>query len=177
MSDWDHRRDEPGDGWQGGTLWGVPSTGDGLRAAGQGGTASSPRLDIATKLAMGPRGGGSTARMSRRRLAARVAEAEQPKWTMLLYRDALEASASLSGGSGGGRGQQGEASAGRSMEEAGRRARGRLRRYCVANRLDRLVTLTYRGEGCHDPGTLRADVAAFVKRLRRVRHLRSFPYA
>ena len=107
-----------------------------------------------------------------------MVELDRPRWTMLLYRDALEASASLSGGgiSAGG-GQRGESAAGRSMEEAGRRARGKLRRYCVANRLDRLVTLTYRGEGCHDPATLRADVAAFVKRLRRVRQLRSFPYA
>ena len=114
-------------------------------------------------------------------MAARIAEAEQPRWTMWLYRDALEASASLSGGAGSGggeaRGQGAGSGAGRSLEEAGRRARGRLRRYCVANRLDRLVTLTYRGEGCHDGRALRADVGAFVKRLRRACGLGSFPYA
>lgn len=41
-----------------------------------------------------------------------------------------------------------------------------MRRYCAANRLNRLGTLTYRGEGCHDPKQLRADVAAFFKALR-----------
>lgn len=176
MAGWNHDEGvEPGGGRQGGTLWGVPFPRDGLSAAEQIAAAPS-RLDIATKLAGG--------RAARGRMAARVAEAERPTWRMLLYRDALEASASLSGGvvSGGGRGgplgsDRHQGGAGRSMEEAGRRARGRLRRYCVANRLDRLVTLTYRGEGCHDPGALRADVAAFVKRLRRVRNLQSFPYA
>lgn len=38
----------------------------------------------------------------------------------------------------------------RSAAEAGRRAGSRLRRYCAANRLNRLGTLTYAGAGCHD---------------------------
>lgn len=33
----------------------------------------------------------------------------------------------------------------RAQAEAGRRARGKVRRYCVANRLNRLGTLTYAG--------------------------------
>ena len=35
----------------------------------------------------------------------------------------------------------------RSQEEAARRARAKLRRYCAANRLNRLGTLTYAGRG------------------------------
>jgi len=54
----------------------------------------------------------------------------------------------------------------RAAEEAGRRARGKLRRFCAANRLNRLGTLTYAGEGCHDPLQVRADVGAFFRALR-----------
>ena len=54
----------------------------------------------------------------------------------------------------------------RALAEARRRARTKVRRYCAANRLNRLGTLTYRGGGCHDPVQLRADVAAFFKNLR-----------
>ena len=55
----------------------------------------------------------------------------------------------------------------RSRAEAARRARAKLRRYCAANRLNRLGTLTYRGDGCHDPRQLRGDVAGFFRGLRR----------
>jgi hypothetical protein len=41
-----------------------------------------------------------------------------------------------------------------------------VRRYCAANRLNRLGTLTYEGTGCHDPGQLRDDVAMFFRALR-----------
>jgi hypothetical protein len=41
-----------------------------------------------------------------------------------------------------------------------------IRRYCAANRLNRLGTLTYAGSGCHDPRQVRADVGGFFKRLR-----------
>jgi hypothetical protein len=54
----------------------------------------------------------------------------------------------------------------RAREEAARRARAKIRRYGVANRLNRLGTLTYRGEGCHDPLRLRADLAGFFRALR-----------
>lgn len=50
--------------------------------------------------------------------------------------------------------------------EAARRARGKVRRYCAANRLNRLGTLTYAGTGCHDPYALRADVSGFFRQLR-----------
>jgi hypothetical protein len=55
----------------------------------------------------------------------------------------------------------------RSRREAARRARGKLRRYCAANRLNRLVTLTYAGVGCFDHGELRKHVGQFFIRLRR----------
>ena len=51
------------------------------------------------------------------------------------------------GGGGGGPAADPE----RARAEAGRRARSRMRRYCAANRLNRLGTLTYRGSGVHDP--------------------------
>jgi len=47
-----------------------------------------------------------------------------------------------------------------------RRARTKVRRYCAANRLNRLGTLTYRGAGEHDQRVLRADVGEFFRRLR-----------
>lgn len=64
----------------------------------------------------------------------------------------------------------------RARAEARRRARGKLRRYCAANGLNRLGTLTYAGSGCHDPAQLRADVGAFFRELRDVRGRRPFPY-
>ena len=65
----------------------------------------------------------------------------------------------------------------RARQEAGRRARGRLRRYCVSNRLNRLGTLTYAGTGCHDPRQVRADVGAFFRRLRDGLGGEPLPYA
>jgi hypothetical protein len=52
------------------------------------------------------------------------------------------------------------------MQEAGRRARGKLRRYCAANVLNRHATLTYGPPGRFDPAGLRADVAVFFRGLR-----------
>jgi hypothetical protein len=54
----------------------------------------------------------------------------------------------------------------RAQQEAARRARAKIRRYCATNRLNRFGTLTYAGEGCHDPLRLRRDVARFFKGLR-----------
>lgn len=65
----------------------------------------------------------------------------------------------------------------RAAVEAARRARGRLRRYCAANGLNRLGTLTYRGDGCHDPLALRRDVAGFFRGLRCLLGGRPFAYA
>ena len=54
----------------------------------------------------------------------------------------------------------------RALEEAGRRARAKIRRYAAANRLNRLGTLTYRGAGCHEPLQLREHLASFFRELR-----------
>jgi hypothetical protein len=64
----------------------------------------------------------------------------------------------------------------RARAEAGRRAKGRLRRYCAANRLNRLGTLTYAGAGCHDPRQVRADVGLFFRDLRAALGGEPFPY-
>jgi len=65
----------------------------------------------------------------------------------------------------------------RARQEAGRRARSRLRRYCAANRLSRLGTLTYRGDGEHDPARIRADLGAFFRELRSQLGGQPLPYA
>lgn len=100
---------------------------------------------------------------------------EQAQWTFLLYREAGEAGGSLRSlvrheGAGGRRDPE------RAAAEAARRARGMIRRYCAANRLNRLGTLTYAGAGCHDPRQARADVAGFMKRLRAELGGEAFPY-
>lgn len=64
----------------------------------------------------------------------------------------------------------------RAAEEAGRRARARLRRYCATNRLNRLGTLTYRGEGCHDPATVRDHLGDFFRSLRAQLGGKALPY-
>ncbi len=64
-----------------------------------------------------------------------------------------------------------------SGEEAARRARRALRRYCAANRLNRFATLTYAGAGCFEPQQLRADVAEFFRGLRRELGGEPLPYA
>lgn len=65
----------------------------------------------------------------------------------------------------------------RSRREAARRARARLRRYCVANGLNRLGTLTYAGEGCHDPRAVRSHVGEFFRNLRGGLGAERMPYA
>lgn len=64
----------------------------------------------------------------------------------------------------------------RSLVEANRRARSKLRRYCVANRLNRMGTLTYAGAGNHDPGVLRAHVGEFWVGLRGALGGKALPY-
>ena len=87
------------------------------------------------------------------------------RWSFVLYPDAAEGGGSFRSAAPGSQG-------GRSLDpidtrdDAARRARGKVRRYCAANRLNRLGTLTYRGEGQHDPAGVRRDVGAFFRRLR-----------
>jgi hypothetical protein len=96
-------------------------------------------------------------------------------WGINLFPDAGEAIASFHSAdreSGSGIGGDPE----ESSRVAARRARTRVRRYCAANRLNRLATLTYRGEGCHDPRGLRRDVGSFFRRLRDGIGGTAFPY-
>jgi hypothetical protein len=65
----------------------------------------------------------------------------------------------------------------RSWQEAARRARGRLRRYCAANRLNRLGTLTYGPPFCTDAAQVRQDLGVFFRGLRESLGGDPFPYA
>jgi hypothetical protein len=96
-------------------------------------------------------------------------------WTFVLYPEAGEGGGCLSVAREplpSGRPPDSE----RAAAEAGRRARAKIRRYAAANRLNRLGTLTYRGEGCHDPVRLRADLAGFFRELRAGLDAGRFPY-
>ena len=65
----------------------------------------------------------------------------------------------------------------RAAVEAQRRARARLRRYCTANRLNRLGTLTYAGAGCHEYRQASRDAGLFFRALRDGVVRKPFPYA
>lgn len=54
----------------------------------------------------------------------------------------------------------------RSAIEASRRAKAKVRRYCAENKLNRLGTLTYSGNGCHDQIQIRRDLSIFFKNLK-----------
>lgn len=86
-------------------------------------------------------------------------------WWLSLYPEAGEAGGSFRYSTPC-RPSGGEVDPARSRKEAARRARGKVRRYCAANRLNRLGTLTYAGEGCHDPRELRRHVGGFFRELR-----------
>ena len=97
-------------------------------------------------------------------------------WYLSLYPDAGEAGGSFRYAQEPLRAPSGVGDPERAREEAARRARGQVRRFCAANRLNRLGTLTYRGAGCHDPRAIRADLAAFFRRLRSGLGARPLPY-
>ena len=106
-------------------------------------------------------------------------QAVRAGWRLALYPDAGEAGGSFRGldrppSNGGGWWEPEEP--GRALAEAERRARAKVRRYCAANGLNRLGTLTYRGEGEHDPRAVRADIRRFFKGLRRGLGGDPFPY-
>jgi hypothetical protein len=99
----------------------------------------------------------------------------QAQWVLSLYPQAAEAGGWLSRGRVALR-SGGRPDAERAVEEAARRARAKVRRYAAANRLNRLGTLTYRGEGCHDPVRLRRDLSGFFRELRDALGEGGFPY-
>ena len=105
----------------------------------------------------------------------------QAGWALNLFQQAGEASGSFRSSSPPLRGIQEagtEPSAlaqEHSRQESGRRARAQIRRYCAHNALNRLGTLTFKGEGCHDPRLLRIHLGAFFRQLRQGIG-RDFPY-
>jgi len=54
----------------------------------------------------------------------------------------------------------------RSRNESAARARRKLRRWCVANKADRLCTFTFAGDGCHDLPAVWRHLEAFRRDLR-----------
>ena len=74
-------------------------------------------------------------------------------WSLTLYPQAGEAGGCFNRRGRAAEGGGGEPDVERAQEEAARRARTKVRRYCAANRLNRLATLTYAGEGCFDPSS------------------------
>ncbi len=93
---------------------------------------------------------------------------KEARWSFALYPEAAEGGGSFRSvrREDPGPGAPG-ADPDRNASDAARRARAKVRRYCAANRLNRLGTLTYGPPFCTDPGRLRRDVAEFVRRLRR----------
>jgi hypothetical protein len=101
--------------------------------------------------------------------------AQQSGWWLSLYPEAAEAGGSFRYSTPC-RPSGGPSDPERAMAEAARRARGKVRRYCAANRLNRLGTLTYAGSGCHDAGDIRSHLAAFFRALRKSLGGRPLPY-
>jgi len=101
-------------------------------------------------------------------------------WSLSFYPEAREAGGAFVPSrpyrrGGGIRGQAADPA--RARVEAARRAKGKLRRYCAANRLNRLGTLTYRGAGCHDQRQVRGHVGEFFRNLRAELGGSAFAYA
>ena len=106
---------------------------------------------------------------------ARSSDLLRPHWALRLYPQAAEAGGCLRvpeprGSSSWGSDPE------RAALEAVRRARAKIRRYAVANRLNRFGTLTYAGEGCRDPEQLREDVPTFFRELRPALGGKRLPY-
>lgn len=99
----------------------------------------------------------------------RLADWEQGYWSLTVYERAGEAGGAFvaAGVRRRGSGVRGAArDPARSQAEAARRAGGRVRRYCAANGLSRLGTLTYGPPRCTDPDELRQHVGEFFRALR-----------
>ncbi|KHL00946.1 rolling circle replication-associated protein [Sinomonas humi] len=101
-------------------------------------------------------------------------------WSFILYPDAAEGSGRFRSSDQPKRVRVPKGSAAdpaRAAAEGGRRAKSKLRRYCAANRLNRLGTLTYAGDGCRDPKALRGHLGEFFRTLRGHLGGDPFPYA
>ena len=103
-------------------------------------------------------------------------------WALNLYQEAGEASGSYRGSARPYLGKPEERTDQErtfaqelSRLESGRRARAQILRYCAHNSLNRLGTLTFKGDGCHDPRLLHIHLGAFFRELRlAIGH--DFPY-
>jgi hypothetical protein len=97
-------------------------------------------------------------------LSTKLVKPERSGWRFVLYPEASEGGGVFRSAA---RIRPGAWTAyGDSQGDAARRARGKVRRYCAANRLNKLGTLTYAGAGCHEPAAVRADLADFFRKLR-----------
>jgi len=107
-------------------------------------------------------------------------EAELPGWRLRVYPEAREAAGVFRASFDqrpGWRGNPGEAvNPERCQDAAASRARGKFRRYTVANQLTRMGDVTYRGSGCQDPLELREDMATFFRNVRAGLGGRRIPY-
>jgi hypothetical protein len=103
-----------------------------------------------------------------------------PGWSLTLYPEAREASGRFVATIDTWVGRKGVPGEGQNPERSKRvassRAKTAVRRYCAANRLNRLGTLTYAGKGCHDPRALRDDLADFFRTIRVDLGGKPFPY-
>lgn len=100
-------------------------------------------------------------------------------WSMTLFPGAGEGGGSWSSGNGrmpGAKPQRTTTDPDRSAREAAQRAASKIRRYCAHNRLNRLGTLTYAGDGNHDPSALREDLGEFFRALRAGAGGKPLPY-
>lgn len=100
-------------------------------------------------------------------------------WVLNLYPTAYEAGGTFisSKSANQNRGIKGEAvDPVRAADEASRRASSKIRRYAAANLLNRLGTLTYKGEGCHDQRLARAHISEFFTSLKKLTGGKNFPY-
>lgn len=109
----------------------------------------------------------------------RLADWEQGYWSLTVYERAGEAGgAFVAAGErrhvGGVRGAARDPE--RSRAEAARRAGGKVRRYCAANGLSRLGTLTYGPPRCTDAVELRGHVGEFFRSLRAALGNEPLPY-
>lgn len=104
-------------------------------------------------------------------------ERARARWELVLYPDAREAGGSFTSALEHVWVPAGAASnPTRAAEEAARRARGKVRRYAAANRLNRFGTLTYGPPRETDPARVRKHVGLFFRGLREGLGGRALPY-
>lgn len=111
---------------------------------------------------------------------ARLGRFQSARWSLTLFPSAGEAGGSFVPAPRRGGGQRGTRGAAadpeRSRIESAHRARAKVRRYCAANDLDHLGTLTYGPPGCGDARVMRAHLSEFFRDLRAALGGKPLPY-